>query len=189
MSGGVGGSRRAITVTRPDRPIIWGKIGLTESLKMLVEHSNIPGRLPCSLSVNDSRADELPAETQQHLFRIAQEAISNAVRHANPTIISVSLRGEGGHLELRIRDDGCGISSGRQLSQDGFGLINMQDRAQKIGADLQIHGAPGHGTAVVVRLPSIATLRPKYEAENSNLDCRRSSDCTRRISAHAEAAG
>ena len=137
------------------RPIVWDKIGLTESLKMLIDHSNIPGRLPCSLSVYDSRADDLPAETQQHLFRIAQEAISNAVRHANPTAISVSLRSEGGYLELRVRDDGCGISAGKQLSQHSFGLINMQDRAQKIGADLQIHGTEGHGTTVVVRLPSI----------------------------------
>ena len=134
-------------------PFILDKIGLTESIQMLVERSNVPGRLQCSFSANDSRADDLPLETQQHLLRIAQEAISNAVRHANPTTISVSLRCDRNHLELQIRDNGRGISAAQLLSQNGFGLVNMQNRAKKIGASLDIRTDAGGGTAIVVRLP------------------------------------
>jgi signal transduction histidine kinase len=101
-------------------PFILDKIGLTETIKMLVERSNVPGRLQCSWSANDSRANDLPLETQQHLLRIAQEAISNAVRHANPTTISVSLQTsdlssgrecDHCYLELQVQDNGRGISA------------------------------------------------------------------------------
>jgi signal transduction histidine kinase len=135
------------------RPFNLDKIGLIGTLEMLVERSKIPGRLSCSFSANDSRANDLPPKTQEHLFRIAQEAICNAVRHANPKVISVSLRCKRGYLELHIQDDGRGISAAEQLSQHGLGLINMQNRAKEIGARLYIHGEPGRGTAIVVRLP------------------------------------
>jgi signal transduction histidine kinase len=134
-------------------PYILEKIGLTESIQMLVERSNVPGRLQCSLSANDSLTNSLPLETQQHLLRIAQEAISNAARHANPTSISVSLRCDRSYLELQIQDNGRGISVAELLSQNGFGLINMQKRAKKIGASLDIRSGVCGGTAIAVRLP------------------------------------
>ena len=92
-------------------------------------------------------------ETQQHLLRIAQEAINNAVRHANPTTISVSLQCDRSYLELQIQDNGRGISGAELLSQGGFGLTNMQNRAKKIGATLDIRTGVGGGTAIAVRLP------------------------------------
>jgi PAS domain S-box-containing protein len=134
-------------------PFILDKIGLTESIQMLVERSSVPGRLQCSFSVNDLLTDDLPPETQQHLLRIAQEAISNAVRHANPTTISVSLQCDCNHLELQIRDNGRGISAAELLRQNGFGLVNIQNRAKKIGASLDIRTGVGGGTAIAVRLP------------------------------------
>jgi PAS domain S-box-containing protein len=134
-------------------PFVLDKIGLTQTIEMLVERSNVPGRLQCSLSANDSLTDDLPPETQRNLLRIAQEAIGNAIRHANPTTISVSLQRDRSHLELQIRDNGRGISTAEPLSQNGFGLINMQNRANKIGASLHIRTDVGRGTAIVVRLP------------------------------------
>jgi signal transduction histidine kinase len=143
-------------------PYILDKIGLTETIKMLVERSNVPGRLQCSLSANNSRANDLPPETQQHLLRIAQEAISNAVRHANPTTISVSLQtvdsssdpeSDRCYLELQVQDNGRGISAPELMSQNGLGLMNMENRAKKIGASLDIRTNVGRGTAIVVRLP------------------------------------
>jgi len=133
--------------------LILDKIGLTGSIQMLVERSNVLGRLQCSLSANDSLTDALPQETQQHLLRIAQEAISNAVRHANPTTVSVSLRCNRNHLELQIRDNGRGISAAELLHQNGFGLTSIQNRAKSIGASLDIRTGVGAGTAIVVRLP------------------------------------
>ena len=134
-------------------PCILDKIGLTKTIAMLVERSNVPGRLECSLSAKDSRANNLPLETQQHLLRIAQEAISNAIRHANPTTILVSLRCDRRYLELQVQDNGRGISASDVKSQNGFGLINMRNRAKKIGASLDIRTNVGRGTGIVVRLP------------------------------------
>lgn len=140
---------------------ILDKIGLTEAIAMLVERSTVPGRLQCGFSAKDSRANDLPLETQQHLLRIAQEAIGNAIRHANPSIILVSLRSfdsssgrecDGCYLELQVKDNGRGISSPEVMSR-GFGLISMQNRAKKIGASFDIRTKAGRGAAVVVRLP------------------------------------
>ena len=151
------GRRTALSL----HPFILDKIGLTETIAMLVERSNVPGRLQCSLSANDSRANDLPLETQQNLLRIAQEAISNAFRHAQPTTISVSLQtfdSSSGrecdrcYLELQVQDNGRGISAPELMSRHGFGLINMQNRAKKIGASLDIRTNVGRGTAIVVRL-------------------------------------
>ena len=143
-------------------PFILDKIGLTETIAMLVERSNVPGRLQCSLSAKDPWANDLPLETQQHLLRIAQEAISNSVRHANPTTILVSLRifdsssvrGCGRcYLELQVKDNGCGISASDLKRQNGLGLISIRNRAKKIGARLNVRTSVGRGTAIVVRLP------------------------------------
>jgi signal transduction histidine kinase len=143
-------------------PFILDKIGLTEAIEMLVERSNVPGRLHCSFSANDSMANDLPLETQQNLLRIAQEAISNAIRHANPTTISVSLQtfdSSSGrecdrcYLELQVQDNGRGISAPELMSQSGLGLTSMQNRAKKIGASLDVRTNVGRGTAIVVRLP------------------------------------
>jgi signal transduction histidine kinase len=151
-------------------PFILDKIGLTEAIEMLVERSNVPGRLHCSFSANDSMANDLPLETQQNLLRIAQEAISNAIRHANPTTISLSLQtfdsrlrraqsSRSGrecdrcYLELQVQDNGRGISAPELMSQSGLGLTSMQNRAKKIGASLDVRTNVGRGTAIVVRLP------------------------------------
>ena len=143
-------------------PFVLDRIGLTETIQLLVERSNVPGRLECSFSANDSPTGALPPETQQQLLRIAQEAISNAVRHANPTRIAVSLQtfdsGSGrarnrSYLELQIRDNGRGISGAELLSQSSLGLTNMQNRAKKIGANLDIRTQVGRGAAIIVRLP------------------------------------
>jgi DNA-binding NarL/FixJ family response regulator/signal transduction histidine kinase len=135
------------------QPSILDRIGLTESLRMLVERSNVPGRLCCNFSANSSLTNDLPPETQEHLLRIAQEAISNAVRNAKPTAISVSLHRDRSHLELQIRDNGCGISIGKVLNQKGLGMTNMQKRAEKVGGSLDIRAGAGRGTSITLTLP------------------------------------
>jgi signal transduction histidine kinase len=134
-------------------PFNLDKIGLTETIHLLVERSNVPGRVQCILSASNPLPNALPLETQQHLLRIAQEAISNAARHADATTISVSLQCDRGYLELQIRDNGRGISAAELVRQNGFGLINMQNRARKIGARLKIQAGVGGGTTIIIKLP------------------------------------
>jgi len=134
-------------------PSIIGESGLIEALQMLADRSNIPGRLRCTFHSNSVRDESLSQAVQQELLRIAQEAISNALRHAKPTVISVSLRSNPPNLVLEVRDNGSGFVSERLKTGEGFGFINMHERAKKLNATLDIRTAPGRGTSIVVSLP------------------------------------
>jgi signal transduction histidine kinase len=96
---------------------------------------------------------ELPDHaTATELFYIAQEAVSNALRHARPRNIRLSFLSEPDGLRLRIKDDGMGFPD--ELSQsDGLGLRIMQHRAGLIGGVLQIGASQGGGTVITCKLP------------------------------------
>ena len=127
--------------------------GLVQALQMLVERSNIPGRLRCNFSSKGFREEPLSLTAQQSLLRIAQEAISNALRHARPTVVSVSLRGDPSLVTLEVRDNGLGTNSDHLEAGEGLGIASMRDRARQLDAQLDIRTAPGNGTTVTVRLP------------------------------------
>jgi signal transduction histidine kinase len=110
----------------------------------------VAGGLRCNFRSDHIPENSLPPRVQHELLRIAQEAIHNAVRHANPTTISVELHCDRRHLELKIRDNGRGIPAVQLLSQEGFGLGIMQNRAKKIGASFDLRTEVGRGTAIVV---------------------------------------
>jgi signal transduction histidine kinase len=90
---------------------------------------------------------------QQDLLRIAQEAMSNAVRHAKPTVISVNLRCQPPNVVLEVTDNGSGIANSRAVRSKGFGFSNMRARAENIGAQLEVRSAAGRGTTIVVHVP------------------------------------
>ncbi len=94
----------------------------------------------------------LPAEEANQMYRIAQEAVTNAVRHANPSCIFVSLLQNERRVRLAIEDDGVGFDH-RAITHEGMGLNIMRYRARVVSASLQIDSEPGHGTRVVVTLP------------------------------------
>jgi signal transduction histidine kinase len=93
--------------------------GLIEALQKLVERSNVPGRLRCNFHASNVPEERLPPMARHELLRIAQEAISNAVRHAKPTVISVSVRGEAPNLVIEVADNGSGIAEPQLASGDG----------------------------------------------------------------------
>jgi signal transduction histidine kinase len=135
--------------------------GLIEALRKLTERSNIPGLITCSFQA--ARVDEraLSPQVQQDLLRIGQEAISNALRHAQPTEIRVCLSVNPRNLVLKIADNGCGLTKARVMSElQGFGFANMRARAKNLGATLEIRSKPGQGTTVIVRLANSPEARP-----------------------------
>jgi PAS domain S-box-containing protein len=87
-----------------------------------------------------------------HLFRIAQEALNNAVKHARARRLEVRLTDDCGFLTLEVIDDGVGIAPEAQAGP-GLGLHIMQYRAHALGATLQANARPGGGTEVICRLP------------------------------------
>jgi two-component system CheB/CheR fusion protein len=90
-------------------------------------------------------------EVAQHLYRIAQEALSNAVRHAKASRISLEFRGTDSEFTLQVEDDGVGLPAASPAG--GMGLRTMTYRAQILGGQLTVEPAPGGGTLVTCRVP------------------------------------
>src|SRR5580692_6251192 len=110
--------------------------GLAAALQGLVERTSLAGRLRCDFRSDNIPEKSLPPRVQHELLRIAQEAIHNAVRHANPTLIAVTLRWDAPNLVLQVKDNGSGIHSGPPDKNEGFGLGNMRARATQIGGKM-----------------------------------------------------
>jgi PAS domain S-box-containing protein len=92
----------------------------------------------------------LPAEVESNLLRMGQEALTNAIRHANADEIRVQLVYDRDQFCLRVRDNGQGFGVGSISSSEGFGLLGMSERAERIGAQLTIRSQPGQGTEIIV---------------------------------------
>jgi signal transduction histidine kinase len=99
----------------------------------------------------------LPDETAVAVFRIAQEALRNAVKHADASEIEIRLTGYPDRVRLTVTDDGRGVRGGadsaRFVAQGHFGLAGMRERAAMIGGRLDVQTAPDYGTVVVLELP------------------------------------
>jgi PAS domain S-box-containing protein len=92
----------------------------------------------------------LPIEVESNLLRIGQEALTNAMRHANADEIRVELRYDRDRVCLRVKDNGQGFGVGCIPAAEGFGLLGMSERAERIGAQLTIGSQPGQGTEIIV---------------------------------------
>ena len=128
------------------------ELGFVESLKMLAERSTIPGRLLCTFRSNLEDDGSLPLEIRQDLLRIAQESISNAMRHAEPTAIDVGLRLDRTNLILKVTDNGCGMANTEGIRY-GFGFVNMRARVKNLNGSLNIRSMRGRGTSILVTVP------------------------------------
>jgi two-component system NarL family sensor kinase len=100
-------------------------------------------------------APEYSAKLRRAVTRIGQEAITNAVRHADATRIRLDLRFEPGAIDLSVADDGCGFDVDRWQSEatDHYGLVSMRERAEDIGAQLSVASEKGRGTIVQLKAP------------------------------------
>ncbi len=106
--------------------------------------------IPCRFSVQ-GHPHPPDQDTASHLFRIAQEAVRNALRHARPQRLDILLEGDEQTISLTVSDDGRGLPSGR--SGPGMGLRIMAQRAQLMRADFAVEGSLGGGTRVRCRIP------------------------------------
>lgn len=102
-------------------------------------------------------------EVEQACFRIAQEGLTNALRHARAGEIHVSLRDDEDRLRLEVVDDGDGFDP---KGPRGLGLIVMRERAQSVGGALQIDSAPGAGTRIMLHLPYAMATTPTAIVEH-----------------------
>jgi signal transduction histidine kinase len=119
--------------------------------------------LPIAFS-HDAVPADIPHDTRLCLFRVAQEALQNAVKHSGASRIAMALRATESDLTLTVVDDGKGFDVGSSWGA-GLGLISMSERAESLGGTLRIHSQPGGGTHVTVivplRVPSMAAVEIK----------------------------
>jgi signal transduction histidine kinase len=137
------------------RPAMLDRFGLIPTLQWYARQQAKYAR--CEITVEaDAFPVRLPSDILIAAFRIVQEAVSNAVRHANPERVQILASYRPGFIELQIQDDGAGFDPSAAVKQQeprvGLGLIGMRQRAEDLGGHVSIRSRPGSGTEVVALL-------------------------------------
>jgi signal transduction histidine kinase len=135
------------------RPAILDDLGIIPAVEWLLE--NMPKRFGLAThfslrNVNDE--ERFKPDIELALFRVGQESVNNAVKHAKATSVEVLLSKEVNTVVLSVRDDGIGFAPAAQ-GNSGLGLAQMRERVAQLNGSLDILSSPGHGTTVVARIP------------------------------------
>lgn len=138
------------------RPSLLDDLGLVDALGWHVQRQAERARLDARL-VTDGLTVRPPPEIETACFRVAQEALTNVVRHAGASRVTVELREDGDSLELVVRDDGAGFEVAgarrRAVHGESLGLLGMEERVLLAGGRMSIDSAPGQGTTLRARFP------------------------------------
>ncbi len=135
------------------RPPVLEEVGLAAALKHRIEAVEARAGIQTELQVEGDST--LPPEVETELFRVAQEALTNVLKHARATRVQVQLRFEEDQVRLTIRDNGVGFNLHDIEPGKGMGLHNLNERVQRIGGTLALETSPGAGTALCVELRDI----------------------------------
>jgi signal transduction histidine kinase len=142
------------------RPTILDDFGLDAGIRWLTDRFRDRARIEVEYK---SEFDErLPDETETHLFRIVQEALTNVARHSQATRVRIHLRKEGSEIRLTIQDNGKGMVEPRA---GGMGLNGMRARARSAGGELTMKSTPGGGVTIEVSAP--LGKMPRVETEET----------------------
>jgi len=132
-------------------PTILDDFGLDAGLRWLAERFN--ERTGIEVDYASDAPRRLPEETERHLFRIAQEALTNVARHSGASCVRLEFRNAGGAARLSIQDDGQGLPVVANVGGEGLGMIGMRARARSAGGELNLYSQPGQGVKVEVSVP------------------------------------
>jgi two-component system sensor histidine kinase UhpB len=136
------------------RPAQLDELGLVPALQALCEGWELRSGLACIFlheGLDEAGHDDLPDAVEVAVYRIAQEALTNALRHAHATTFRLRLVRSGAALQLEASDDGCGMDPG--VPRRGLGLLGARERAAALGGTLTLGSAPGQGVRLTLRLP------------------------------------
>ena len=126
---------------------------LSDALRQLAERFSHDCGINCTFSTN-GRPHKLPEETENELFRVAQEALCNVRKHSRAGAVSISLGYSSSWIVLAIKDNGQGFAiKQRQAGAQGFGLPTMCERANRLGGRMDIKTGQGAGTEIRMSLP------------------------------------
>ncbi|HVS04251.1 MAG TPA: sensor histidine kinase [Thermoanaerobaculia bacterium] len=138
------------------RPQILDDLGLEPALRWLTRTVEESSGMAVALATR-GLGERLPRELETLAFRVVQEALNNAVKHAHATRVEVAAAADGGWLSLRVADDGVGFDSAAAAeppaAAGGSGLRGMRDRVELFSGRLRITAAPGAGTRIEAQVP------------------------------------
>ncbi len=134
------------------RPSILDDLGLVEAIEWQTQQFQARTGIECSC---DYSLQSIPLGERQStaVFRIVQEALTNILRHAHATRVSVEMKEDNGILALKVSDNGRGITPAEVSNKKSLGLLGMRERAHLIGGHVDIVGLKGSGTTLHVRVP------------------------------------
>ena len=136
------------------RPGILDDLGLVAALEW--QANEFSQRTGIQAEVTSTLQDtQLDADLNTAFFRIFQETLTNIMRHANATLVTVHTTREDDNYILTVRDNGRGITAADMADRRSIGLLGMQERAALLGGDVEFHGEPGKGTVVTVKIPVV----------------------------------
>ena len=141
--------RELLSLARQLRPTALDDLGLAAAVAGQVEQVSRSGAISAEL-VEEGDFSDLDDDVQLVVYRVAQEALSNAARHSEAGRIEVGLRRAGDGVELDVADDGRGFAFDE--SERGLGIAGMRERALLLGGELTIESRPGRGTTVRLRV-------------------------------------
>jgi signal transduction histidine kinase len=133
------------------RPTILDDFGLSAGLKWLCD--GFHQRTGITVEFHSDFQGRLKDETETHLFRIAQEALTNVARHSNAQKVQVTLSRQGGDIDLRIKDDGRGFELPQPAGKSGLGMVGMRARARGAGGEVRVLTTVGQGVQVQATFP------------------------------------
>jgi signal transduction histidine kinase len=143
---------RTRQIVRNLRPDFLEREGIAEALRDLVDQAALPAgtdvEFECSIpSIGPDRDLSLV------LYRIVQEALTNAVKHAHASKIEVRIHGDAQAININVVDDGVGFELDAYPAGRCFGLLGMEERARSVGGTFEVETRPNEGTMVTARIP------------------------------------
>ena len=140
-------------VVRALRPSVLDELGLKDALDAMVSDIQSRSDLVCSVSVGGAAVED-PATPaiEAALYRMAQELVTNVVRHAQAMTLSVALETDANRWTLTVQDDGVGFNPMAE-SISGMGIRGVRERAEILGGQVEVSSLPGAGTTITVRIP------------------------------------
>jgi len=131
------------------RPAALERLGLAGALQALAEESSARGGIEVETAID--LGEDPSGDEERLVYRLVQEALTNVVKHASASRVTVGVRDEGGRTEISIRDDGEGFDPG--AATGGRGLTGMRERIELLGGQIAVSSTPGEGTEITASVP------------------------------------
>jgi signal transduction histidine kinase len=160
LSAGVDLKRRIIEELRPT---LLDNVGLFAALRWQLKETCSNAGLKCN-EYYPAEEPKFTPEASIALFRIAQEAFDNILRHSGAKSVDVALDTDEEEVVFRIADDGAGIAAGKSTALGTRGIASMRHRVRALGGKFELTGSPAGGTVLMARIPTSSALRTSADA-------------------------